>query len=256
MSFRSIPCDDTISLFVKDIQIFEETCADKTTVLPFFSDGYPGLVFHDTPNGQYVSPHNKLMPPLYLYGLALKPVELGMRGSYRMIVFLFYPFVLKRFFGVDPKTLNDECHDLGAQFPGAAKQLLQLNEAEEQVKAISTLLTKTFREKIALLDMQVRQAIVIILEGKGLVNIKSIADRLCLTSRTFERRFTAEVGVSPKQFAQIIRFQLSLEQMTVKDHKTLSDIVYTNGFADQSHFIRVFKTFTGTTPKQFQLDRS
>jgi len=74
---------------------------------------------------------------------------------------------------------------------------------------------------------------------------------LHLNERTFERRFVAAVGISAKQFSRIIQFQQSLEQLTVKDYTKLSDIVYSNGFADQSHFIRVFKAFTGKSPKKF-----
>jgi len=59
------------------------------------------------------------------------------------------------------------------------------------------------------------------------------------------------VGVTAKQFAKIIQFQQSLEQITVKDYSKLTDIVYANGFADHSHFIKVFKAFTGKTPLAF-----
>lgn len=33
--------------------------------------------------------------------------------------------------------------------------------------------------------------------------------------------------------------------------KTLTEVAYECGFADQSHFTRVFKTYTGCTPKEF-----
>jgi len=49
----------------------------------------------------------------------------------------------------------------------------------------------------------------------------------------------------------IIQFQNSLTQLTIKDYTILTDVVYNNGYADQSHFIRVFKSFTGKTPKNF-----
>jgi AraC-like DNA-binding protein len=67
-----------------------------------------------------------------------------------------------------------------------------------------------------------------------------------------ERRFLSETGLSPKQFAKIIQFQNSLTQLSVKDYTSLTDVVYQNGFSDQSHFIKVFKAFTGKTPKAFK----
>src|SRR5690606_37219052 len=95
-------------------------------------------------------------------------------------------------------------------------------------------------------------AVVRIIDAKGQESIGAIAEKSNLNIRTFERRFRCETGLSPKQFAKIIQFQTSMEQLTVKDYSKLTDIVYQNGFADQSHFIRVFKAFTGKTPKAFK----
>ena len=36
------------------------------------------------------------------------------------------------------------------------------------------------------------------------------------------------------------------------NHLSLSEIAYLAGFTDQSHFIKVFKAFTGKTPKAFK----
>ena len=55
--------------------------------------------------------------------------------------------------------------------------------------------------------------------------------------------------LAPKHFSKIIQFQVSLNQLQANDYSKLSDIVYDNGFADQSHFIRVIKAYTGKTPK-------
>ena len=112
-------------------------------------------------------------------------------------------------------------------------------------------LYNVFKEKKQLLDFTVKQAMQLIIDNKGQASITDICNQLHLTERTFERRFIAAVGVPAKQFAKMIQFQLSLEQITVRDYSKLTDIVYNNGFADQSHFIKVFKAFTGKTPKKF-----
>ncbi len=71
-----------------------------------------------------------------------------------------------------------------------------------------------------------------------------------MTERTMERRFTAAVGVTPKQFARIVQFQSSLNHLSDATHARLVDAAYTYGFADQSHFIRTFKRYTGRTPSE------
>jgi methylphosphotriester-DNA--protein-cysteine methyltransferase len=105
------------------------------------------------------------------------------------------------------------------------------------------------------LDLTIAQAIKKILDSKGKLIIKELYNELHMTERTFERRFFAATGVTAKQFSKIIMFQQSLEQINVKDYTRFTDIVYAHGFADQSHFIKVFKAFTGKTPLAYKLQK-
>ncbi|MFN0188844.1 MAG: helix-turn-helix domain-containing protein [Bacteroidia bacterium] len=254
MNFKTVKPDKSISLFVKSILVFEEIESVQKTIMPFFADGYPGLMFQDTVNGLHVSPHNKQMPSFFLYGQTIKPIELVIDGAYKLIIFQLYPFVIKSFFNVSAKDINDDCYDL-QQLENGRELLLQLNESKDTNKRIdllSNLLFNLFQDKKETLDFQIRQAIQIIIDNKGQIAIGNICKIVNVTERTFERRFMKEVGISPKQFSIIIQFQLSMEQLTKKDFAKLTDIVYNNGYADQSHFIKVFKAYTGKTPKDFK----
>lgn len=253
MNFHAVEPDKSISLFVKSILCFEETDTQLQTVLPFFADGYPGLMFQETEHGLLVNPHNKQMPLLFLYGQTIKPIELVIQGKYKLIVFQLYPFVLKSFFNVTARDINDNCYDL-QQVDEAREPIHLLNKTgsfDKRIEIVSNFLYTIFQKKKEALDFNIKQAIQVILDNKGQIPVKTIAGKVNLTERTFERRFLNEVGMPPKQFAQIIQFQQSFEQLTLKDFTKLTDIVYTNGFADQSHFTRVFKMFTGKTPKHF-----
>ncbi|HEY0054021.1 MAG TPA: helix-turn-helix domain-containing protein [Pedobacter sp.] len=255
MGYKTANPDKSISLFVKNILVFEEDEQNLKTVLPFFADGYPGLIFQETMNGLLIKPHEKLMPTFFLYGQTINPIELAMTGPYKLIVFQLYPFVLKSFFNVEPKDLNDNCYDL-TDFENnlGTDTLTKLNRtsAHERINIITIFLRLLFQKKQKKLDLTIAAAIEKILSAKGKLNIGSLCRELNLTERTFERRFINSVGVTAKQFSKIIQFQQSLEQLTMKDYTKLTDIVYSNGFADQSHFIKVFKSFTGKTPLVFR----
>lgn len=101
-------------------------------------------------------------------------------------------------------------------------------------------------------DGAIYSAIKKILASQGKCSMVEIAMHVNLTTWTFKRRFLSETGLTPKQFAKIIQFDRSLAQLSANDYTTLTDIAYQNGFADQSHFIRVFKSFTRKTPKQLK----
>ncbi|AQX51273.1 helix-turn-helix domain-containing protein [Elizabethkingia anophelis] len=250
MSFQEIIPNEPLSLFIKSILIFENSENSEITKLPFFADGYPGLLFHKTDGGLTVIPHHKEMPDLFIYGQTINPIELEIKGSYSIIVAQLYPFVLKSFYSIDPKSINDNCY-----IPGDTEEVLSnlrsSGTTDDCIELIKAYLLNNFEKRKDNLDFKIRRALEMIIAGNGTENIGQIAKELDFNIRTFERRFLTETGLSPKQFAKIIQFQTSLQRLTAKDYNKLSDIVYENGFSDQSHFIRVFKAFTGKTPKSY-----
>ena len=255
MTFQNLSPDNSISLFVKNIWVFESVEKKLKTNLPFFADGYPGLMFQQTDTGLNVNPHKKMMPVLFLYGQTIKPIELEVSGPYQLIAFQLYPFVLKSLFNITPHTINDDCYDLqqlqDVNIAAFTQRLLSEKDIDKRVEIISFLLNQLFQSKRQNFDLKIKQVIENIIITKGRENISTIAKKVKINTRTLERRFFNETGLSPKQFSKIIQFQSSLEQITVKDYTKLTDVVYENGFTDQSHFIKVFKGFTGRTPKTF-----
>ena len=255
MNSQIIQPDKEISLLVKNIWVFENADKKASSSLPFFADGHPGLMFQQTENGLTVNPHKKLMPVMFLYGQTIQPVQLNIEGTYLLIGFQLYPFVLKNIFGVDPGPVIDDCYDLSKlkelDIPRLTRILLSLQHTSEKISEISSLLSQLFQLRKENIDLTISQTIEMIISSRGQEDINSIFQQFNLSKRTLERRFMAETGLSPKQFAKIIQFDSSLQQLTGKDYKKLTDIVYENGYADQSHFIKVFKSFTGKTPKAF-----
>ncbi len=99
--------------------------------------------------------------------------------------------------------------------------------------------------KIGRIDAAIRQ--IYITPQIPVTELSSIA---CLSKKQFERLFHSFVGINPKEYARIVRFQKALAQMQHQAGKELNQaqIAYTSGYADQSHFIREFKKFCGYTP--------
>jgi len=254
MDIQNIVPGESIALFVKNILVFENRDTSET-ILPFFADGYPGLLYHQTENGLTIQPHGKKMPTIFLYGQTIKPITIHVNGHFQIIIFQFYPFVLRAFWGINPQDINDSCHYLtnGPEndINKIISEILFASTIEEKIRIITNLLLDYFKQKSNKLDFLVREAIQYIIDSRGIIAIKEIAEKEKLNIRTLERRFLKETGISAKQFAKIVQFQSSLNQLETKDFNKINDVVYTNGYADQSHFIRVFKAFTGVTPNTF-----
>lgn len=99
-------------------------------------------------------------------------------------------------------------------------------------------------------DKLIIEAVRLIYQSKGTIQIKKLNERLFISQSPFEKRFRKVVGTTPKKFASIVRFNTILDSLN--HTKSLTEICYENGFFDQAHFIKDFKRFTGDTPENFK----
>jgi AraC-like DNA-binding protein len=219
--------------------------------LPFYADGCPGMMFAQTENPLVLQPNDLVLDEFILYGQTITPIELCLKGRFRLIVFILYPFVPKALFNIDPAGITDTCIDLESKTNSLFTRLKKSKTWAAQVKCIEEYmidLAGQHRE----MNPAIYKAIQHIIDNKGAIPVKSVRESLHMTERTFERNFASQIGISPKLFSQIIQFQAALGQLTGQQKLQLSDIVFQNGFADQSHFIRSFRKFSGQTPGRFK----
>lgn len=247
--------EGALKLFIKEVLVFEDYDNEKEVKLPFFADGFPGLLFHQSTNGMIVLPHNKKMPLIFLYGQTIHPIKLKLSGAYQVIILQLYPFVINGFFNIELNRITDNCFDLKSydqtRIKALENELTKPSSLQNRIELIYNFLLEIFKQKMQLINPTVEKAVRFILNNKGVGNIEHVAEQANTTIRTLQRSFQKETGLTPKNFSKIVQFQTSLKQISEKEFKRLTDIVYENGFADQSHFIRVFKFYTGVTPSSF-----
>lgn len=86
----------------------------------------------------------------------------------------------------------------------------------------------------------------------GQISIDELAKRNFVTVRQLERNFKKYIGISPKEFANIIRFEFTLEKIKNNpQRKNLQDIAYEFGYYDHSHLSNEIKRYTRLNPSQF-----
>lgn len=117
----------------------------------------------------------------------------------------------------------------------------------ERVSIVELYLTKILLHHKP--DLLIRHAVALIHQHNGIIRIKELANTLYISVDAFEKRFRAQIGSSPKQYASIVRLRKLIEQFP--SYTTLTAASYEAGYFDQAHFIRDFKLFTGQTPKDF-----
>ncbi|MHA4810672.1 DUF6597 domain-containing transcriptional factor [Flavitalea flava] len=216
------------------------------------ADGCPGIFFQERKNGIFYDEENKQLPQLFLYGQTIKRTRIYLIGKFKTVGVSFFPNVLKSVFGFDASELTDECLDLNLLSTFLSEQLTETPLPIDQIDILSAFLYSKIKQTDVKRDEITHYAYHQIIESGGLLALRDLQKDLQLSERSFERRFNQYIGISPKLFSKVCRFQASLRQLKSNRYSKLSDIAYDNGYADQSHFIRAFKEFSGFSPYQFQ----
>jgi AraC-like DNA-binding protein len=85
----------------------------------------------------------------------------------------------------------------------------------------------------------------------GLIRTDDLAGKVFISNRQLEREFKSKIGITPKQYIRISRLNAVNRQLQNREFESLTSISYHYGFADQAHFIREFKAFSGFSPTRF-----
>lgn len=105
---------------------------------------------------------------------------------------------------------------------------------------------------LAVVHPVVRHALARI-EGAVDIDVKRIVDETGFSHRHFLDLFTHAVGLTPKRYARVVRFQRARELLATPS--SLAAITYEAGFGDQPHFAREFRAITGLTPTAYRREK-
>ncbi len=85
--------------------------------------------------------------------------------------------------------------------------------------------------------------------ANGQVTVDSLAKKNHTTPRQLERNFQRYIGISPKEFANIIRFRFALSKIKHRrQDESLLSIAADCGYYDHAHLTNEIKRYTGLTP--------
>ena len=82
--------------------------------------------------------------------------------------------------------------------------------------------------------------------------VSAVAAELGLLGKTFTRRFRDQVGLSPKRFSRVLRFQRVLRSIRNSQEVNWSALATEHGYSDQAHFVHDFRDLSGMTPTAYR----
>lgn len=225
------------------------------------------LEIHSPPNGlggmvlNYGDPYQVLgengnwesVPSCSIAGQFTKNYTLRLSGRPGMIGAAFWPAGLSRLLGIPMIAFTGQRIDLnlilGKEAAQLECQILESKTNQQRIAVLDEFLLQKLCNSNFTVDV-VDYALATIVQHKGLLSISQLSDELCISPRQFRRRFSEKVGVSPKLFSRIKRFNY-VSHLSTTSSGIWMDMVHEGGYYDQAHFIRDFCDFSGKKPSDF-----
>lgn len=130
------------------------------------------------------------------------------------------------------------------------EQLFEYSSVQDKFTALERImLVRLNRDRFEL--PPVNFAINQIFGAYGNLSLKTLSEDIGISQKHLNHQFKKSVGVSPKQFSRVTKFQNVLQQIDPLSATDWGSIAYACNYYDQSHFNRDFSRFTGMSPTEY-----
>ena len=220
-----------------------------------YPTGNATMVFHyGSPSiFQKKDSSKNIEPNLVICGQQTSYYDLSLSGKTGMILIVFRPHGVKSFFNFPITELLNEnlsLHNLlNNETIELEDKLFNSPNNRQRITLVENFLIKRLIHNNEF--ERVEHAIKIIENSKGQIKTQDIAHEVCLGIKQFERTFSKYVGINPKNYASIVRFQNVIQMRRKHKNSSMFQLAFDNGYYDHAHFIHDFKSYTGLSPKEF-----
>ena len=191
----------------------------------------------------------QLQPSRFLVGQMTRPVLIVPSDEVQLIGIRFQPGGTCPFFRFSLTEVTNQVVELAAVSSELEHALAPVLENASNVSWKIAALEKLLLERVRsgrqdswLIDLA-RQVV----SNGGRASIDTLASAAGISGRQLERRFLREIGLGPKLFCRILRFQQVFRALD-RDDPNWAAVAADCGYYDQAHLIRDFQQFAGQTP--------
>src|SRR5215510_2751593 len=160
------------------------------------------------------------------------------------------------FLGIEPSELTNAHANLGdlwGQYGQELRERLCVAGTPKQRFAIMerTLINRLHFDTDATHQLQVRDAVRMLATGGKRSLVRNVSRELGFSQRRFIQLFRSHVGLTPKVFSRIQRFQQARALAERLETPNWTELALNCGYFDQAHLIGDFKEFSGSTPRVY-----
>jgi AraC-like DNA-binding protein len=228
-----------------------EVCVQR--IIP---TGLSELMLYFTPRPKILTENKDLSDNVALYGHQNGFYDMELTGKLSVFSIVFQPQGLMQFFNFPLSELcnrNVSLKDINRQAGRDLEEKMSMAATfQQRVSIVETYLFEWLKNNFDDFHFRrINHIAELIKQTYGNINVAQMASEACLSRKQFERIFAEHIGISPKQYLKIIRFQSAIFLKQKNNNLNMTELSYESGYFDQSHFINDFKSLSGLTPKQY-----
>lgn len=212
------------------------------------------LIFHIDDNRRFALVNGEWakLPAAFVVGIYRDAVPLRSRGDVNLFGCRLKPECLLQLFRIPPAALFNDFTSLdnffGRDMNELAERIREATDTATRMALMEAFLSKRLGDIKAGRNYLLEATRMIRASG-GNIGIGDLSEHLYVSERQLQRSFKDTLGTGPKTYLRIIRFRNVYQHLQQAGHRlNLADVTYSFGYADQAHFIRDFKSFSGTVP--------
>ena len=195
-------------------------------------------------------------PKCFIQGMNTHVVQVNCSGYHHLFGIRLHPHMIKSMFGILPSELKNTSLDLSLLRPRFDELWDQLAEAED-FNARVNIIENNFSMPVNKACERTGVLSNLFLSGgvDSFQSVDALAKEVCYSTRQLNRITNNLFGISAEELTVYKKYMEAVNYMHFSE-ASLTDVAYTAGFYDQSHFCRVFKSYSGITAKTYRDNKS
>lgn len=219
-------------------------------------NGYIELIIHLSEKHcfLYQSTEWSQSPSYTLIGLFTKPYEVNFHEYVRTFGIRFKPEGIYNLFGIPAVHFSEDYIDMECVLNRSFSTFTNHLTDQKDIHGMIDLANAYLQKNLSMNNINyyyLNRAAEMIRNTNGMMRIDDLISNVFISNRQLEREFKDKMGISPKYYMRIARLNAANRLLQDVENENLTMISYDSGYADQAHFIREFKTFSGISPKKF-----
>ena len=256
LKFNVIQPPKAIANFVRYFWVLEGSVAKGNAYAHrALADCCPEFLFYYKGSFKSINKDNKVENCFRsgIYGQTQSYVQYQVNEDFGIFGVYLYPYTISQLFSLPTSELSDQKPDLKTLCGKDGEMLEERVMLAENNLQRASIVSEFLIKRLILVRTEYTNILNIIskaINQKYFPDIGYLANECNLSRRQFERKFREYSGFSPRVFLNLVRFGHIINSNSVAS-KSLTEIAYSCGYYDQSHFIRHFSKFSGYSPKEY-----